>query len=104
MNLHSTVRLIFRIKHGSLLFSVWHENILPSSSKVTLKLSVALLELFFDCINDSESGPKALISGSEVHEVSVWQVSVTVLFSVTFFGSSKVSRHGFSANTRQHQE
>lgn len=104
MNLHPTVRLIFRIKHGSVLFSVWHENILPSSSQVTLKLSVAVLGLFLDCINDGERGPKALISVSEVHEVSVWQVSVTLSFSVTVFGSSKVSGHGFPANRRQHQE
>lgn len=98
MNLHPTVRLIFRIKHGSVLFSVWHENILPSSSQVTLKLSVVFLGFSGLLWESDAEGPS--IFRPEVQELNVEHVSVTLPFSVTFFGSSKVSRHGFSANVK----
>lgn len=98
MNLHPTEILMFRIKHGSSFFSVWHENTRPSSSQVALKLNVLSLEVA-DFDEREESSPRAsLILGSEGHELNVEHVRVTVLFSVTFFGPAKVSRHGFSAN------
>ncbi len=46
---------------------------------------------------------KPLICRSEVHELSVEHVSVTVSFSFTAAGFSKVIGHGFSKNMKMRQ-